>query len=85
MAVFTGITGNTGSRARPGIVIDRKVREIMYLVAPVRPSVRLSVDTIMAEPFCLCVYNQSASADNRADAVDRLLIPYHFLLLPPLQ
>ena len=44
----------------------------MYLVASVRPSVRPSVNAL--KPVCLCVCNQSAYADNRADAVDRLLI-----------
>ena len=45
----------------PAIFIDREAREIMYLVVSVRPSVNT-----------LC--NQSAYADNRVDAVDRLLI-----------
>ncbi len=57
--------------------------EIMYLVASVRPSVcpsvRPSVNTLTPESLpvwsvCLCVCNQSAYADNHADAVDRLLI-----------
>ncbi len=67
------------------MVIDREAREIMYLVASVRLSVRLSVrpsvTTLTAEPFILpvqgvrlSVSNQSAYADNSADAVDRLLI-----------
>ncbi len=66
------------------IFIDREAREIMYLVASVRPSVRPSADTLTTEPLraigaitsrrCLCVYNQSAYADTCADAVDRLLI-----------
>ena len=43
-------------------IIDHKAREIMYLVASVRPSVRLQT-----------LYNQSAYADNCAEAVDRLL------------
>ncbi len=47
----------------------------------VRPSVRLSVRLSplswlnrLTYDLCLCLCNQSAYADNRADAVDRLLI-----------
>ena len=36
------------------IIIDREAREIMYLVASVHPSVRLSVTTLTPEPF-VCV------------------------------
>ena len=43
-------------------------RVIIYLVASVRPFIRISSHS------CLCVYNQWAYADNWADAVDRLSI-----------
>ncbi len=51
----------------------------MYLVASVRPFICLFVCALLSEPLpvhsvCLCACNQWAYADNRADAVDRLLI-----------
>ena len=62
--------------------IDREAREIMYLVASVRlvcPSThsrlnRLTYESLPVWGVCLCVCNESAYVDNRADAVDRLLI-----------
>ncbi len=68
------------------IFIDREAREIMYLVASVRLSVRPSVCVRShgwksnkshyqsIKGVCLCVCDYLAYADNRADAVDRLLI-----------
>ncbi len=63
------------------LIIDREAREIMYLVASVCPSVRLSVNALTAEPFdyyqskiFVCVCKCGACAANFADAVDRLLI-----------
>ncbi len=54
-------------------IIDREAREIMYLVASVRPSIRLSVrpsvTTLMAKPFISL--ECSSVSNNRADAVDR--------------
>ncbi len=49
------------------------------VLGSVRPSVRLFVCALLSEPFdlqsvCLCACNQWAYADNRADAVDWLLI-----------
>ncbi len=40
-------------KLRNQFVIDREAREIMYLVASVRPSVCPSVTTLLAEPFDL--------------------------------
>ncbi len=56
------------------IFIDREAREIMYLVASVRPFVCLCVLSCPNRSVCLCACNQWAYADNRADAIDRLLI-----------
>ncbi len=61
------------------VFIDREAREIMYLVAPirlsVRPSVRLSVSVQQrAIGVIRCFSVCWAEADYRADAVDRLLI-----------
>ncbi len=66
------------------LIIDCEAREIMYLVASVRLFVCLSVcvcSPVQEEPLpvqsvCLCACNQWVYADNRADAVDRLLIYY---------
>ncbi len=65
--------------------INRETREIVYLVASVRPSVRMSVcpsvcallfeeESLPVTSICLCVCNQWAYADSYADAVDQLLI-----------
>ncbi len=62
------------------IFIDREAREIMYLVASVRPSVCLSVRLFVR--LSVCAHNQSEEfvcvSNNRADAVDRLLIAFGF-------
>ncbi len=81
--VFTPtLAGKTGT-----VIIDREAREIMHLVASVRPSVCLSVRLCAlsrlnrltksnrshyeSSGVCLCVYNQWAYAGNCAKAVDR--------------
>ena len=46
----------------------------MYLVASVRLSVRPYLSICGHSHGCMCVYNQSAYADNCTDAVDQLLI-----------
>ncbi len=46
----------------------------------VRPSVCLFVCLCVLQSVCLCACNQWAYADNRADAVDRLLIKFMITL-----
>ncbi len=56
------------------IFIDHEAREIMHLVASVRPSVRLFALSRLNRLTCdlhLCLCNQWAYADKRAYAVDR--------------
>ncbi len=59
------------------IIVDRKTREIMHMVASVRLSVfsRLNRLTYNLD-FCQCVYNQGAYTDDSADAIDQLLIGF---------
>ncbi len=49
----------------------------MHFQGSVCPSVCPFVCALTVEPFDLCVCNQWAYADNRADAVDRLLIGHN--------
>ncbi len=48
-----GVADEWGNINKHSFIIDREAREIMYLVASVRPSVRPSVSALTAEPFDL--------------------------------
>ena len=76
-------------RVCTGVCLYQKLRcyyrsrsgEIMYLIASVRPSVRLYVRALLFEPFDLDFWKSHYQSKivvcvstNRADAVDRLLI-----------
>ena len=56
------------------VIIDHFSLAIIHLVASVRSSVSQCSITSAAEGVSLCVCNQWAYADNRADAFDQLLI-----------
>ncbi len=67
------------------VIIDREAREIMYLVASVRPSVCPSVcQFVRPIPCCIVrIFEEckcGASAANFADAVDRLLITQRHII-----
>ena len=72
------------------LIIDREAREMMHLVASVRPF----ICALTAEPFdpgfaefsteqslpvvCLCVSKQLTWMNNRADGINRLSMLFYF-------